>query len=63
MPTTERSLKKISDFKYMATDMVDKVYIKKIEVLNLSDRSIKFRNSIQSVLSDRGKILLILFSC
>lgn len=61
MPTAEHSFKKISDFKYMATDMVDKVYIKKIEVLNVSDRSIKFRNSIQSVLSDRGKILLILF--
>ena len=55
MPMAEPSIKKISDCKYMTTDMVDKVHIEKTEVLNVSDRSIKFRNSIQSVLSDRGE--------
>lgn len=33
----------------MATDMVDKVYVEKIEVFTVSNGSVKFRNSIQSV--------------
>lgn len=36
MPRAERSIKKISDFKYMTTDMFDKIYMEKIEVLNVS---------------------------
>lgn len=45
----------------MTTDMVDKVYVRKTEVLNVLDESIKFKNSVQNVFSDRGKICLVLF--
>lgn len=29
MPRTEHNVKKVSDFKYMTTGMVDRVYVKK----------------------------------
>lgn len=35
MPSVEHRIKKMGDFKYRTTNMVDKLYIKKIEVLNV----------------------------
>ena len=59
MPRTEHSIKK-SEFKHMTTDMVDKVYVRKTEVLNVLDGVNKIQE-FNTKCFVTWKILLILF--